>query len=139
MKFYLFLIFLSLLAGCTTTPTEISEASTPPANRVLASLPVTSAAPSYLTVIRDSGLHGAEHVFEISVNGTLLVELRQGEKFSTPVNPGTVFIEAQMHNILGSVPPVQVETIFAPGKTYVYRVGLDELTLRLLRDLKLSK
>ena len=44
-----------------------------------------------------------------------------------------------MNNILGRVPPVQVETVFVDGKEYFYRVGLDELTLRLLRDVELSK
>lgn len=84
-------------------------------------------------------MHGAEHVVEIFINGSMVAELRQGEKHSVSVDPGAVFIEARFHNIMGRVPPVQVETVLTAGKSYYYRVGLDELTLRLLRDLSLSR
>lgn len=98
-----------------------------------------SKSPAKLTVIRDAGLHGAEHVFQIFMNGTRAADLRQGEKLSFPIDSGQVFIEARMNNILGRVPPVQVETVLVDGKEYFYRVGLDELTLRLLRDIELTK
>lgn len=98
-----------------------------------------SKSPAKLTVIRDAGLHGAEHVFQIFINGTRAADLRQGEKLSFPIDSGQVFIEARMNNILGRVPPVQVETVLVDGKEYFYRVGLDELTLRLLRDIELTK
>jgi hypothetical protein len=130
---------VAILTGCGTTPTAISEAKPIAAERVFVSSLVSTASPATLTVIRDSGLHGAEHVFEIHVNAKHVASLRQGEKFNLPLNAGQTFIEARMHNILGKVPPVQVETNFVAGKEYFYRVGLDELNLRLLRDVALTK
>jgi hypothetical protein len=128
-----------LLIGCGTSPTSLADAKLPPAERVYVATFAKTTNPAKLTVIRDAGLHGAEHVFQIFVNGTRAADLRQGEKLTFPVDSGQVFIEARMNNILGRVPPVQVETVFVGGKEYFYRVGLDELTLRLLRDIELTK
>jgi hypothetical protein len=128
-----------VVSGCGTSPTLLADAKAPPTERVYISSLAKSKNPAKLTVIRDAGLHGAEHVFQIHINGTRAADLRQGEKWSVSIDPGQVFIEARMNNILGRVPPVQVETVFVDGKEYFYRVGLDELTLRLLRDIELTK
>lgn len=128
-----------LMSGCGTSPTLLADAKSTPAERVYASSFARSNNPAKLTVIRDAGLHGAEHVFQIFINGTHAADLRQGEKLSFSIDSGQVFIEARMNNILGRAPPVQVETVFVDGKEYFYRVGLDELTLRLLRDVELTK
>lgn len=127
-----------LAAGCGTSPTPLHEAREVPPARVFERPIVKSTNPAKVTIVRDQGLHGAEHVFTILVNGRQVAELRQGEKVTVSADPGTVFIEARMFNITGRVPPVQVETTVQEGKTYTYRVGLDELTLRMLRDLSAS-
>lgn len=134
------LAILSLLAGCATTPTPINEARIVPQDRVFSKLPALSETPAHFTIIRDTGLGGAEHYFEIWINGSLLVKLNAGEKYTTPIDPSAVIIELRMFNVVQTITPVQVETIFAAGKTYVYRAGIDaNLMLHLHRDLSLSK
>lgn len=137
------IIFLSFILcffviGCGTSPTAVNEATVPAPDRIYVQSLAKFQSNSTLTLIRDTGLHGAEHVFSIYVNNTHVVDLRQGEKFSLPVDSAQVFIEARMFNVLGKIPPVQVETVFTPKKEYVYRVGLDEGILRLSRDLALT-
>lgn len=127
-----------LTAGCGTSPTPLHEAREVPPARVFERPVVKSTNPAQVMIVRDKGLHGAEHVFTIFVNGRQTAELRQGEKVTISADPGTVFIEARMANIINRVPPVQVETVLQEGKTYTYRVGLDEATLRMLRDLSAS-
>jgi len=133
------LLAVAVLSGCGTTPTLMSEAKPVPPDRILAKLSAKSGTPATLTVVRDSGLQGIEHVFELWVNGHQIASLRAGEFHSIPVDPGSAFIEIRMFNITGTVAPVQVETVFEPGKRYVYRAGIDgQVKLHLRRDLELS-
>jgi hypothetical protein len=133
------LLAVVALTACGTTPTPMAEAKPVPLSRVLTKMATKSATPATLTVVRDSGLQGIEHVFELWVNGVKLAELRAGESHTTPVDPGATFIEIRMFNVLGSVAPVQVETVFDTSKTYVYRAGIDgQVKLHLRRDLSLS-
>lgn len=133
------LITALALTGCGTTPTPMADAKAVPSSRVLAKLATKTQTPAILTVVRDSGLQGIEHVFELWVNGVKLAELRAGEFLSTPVDPGTTFLEIRMFNVTGSVAPVQVETIFDSDKRYLYRAGIDgQVRLHLRRDLTLS-
>lgn len=138
-KLIVVLSVLAAVSGCGTSPTPLANATLADQGRVYSKSVAVTKSTATVTVIRDSGLHGAEHVFEIFANGVHSADLRQGEKISIAVDAGSVFIEARMHNVLGKVPPVQVETVLIEGGEYFYRVGLDELTLRLQRDLALSK
>ncbi|MEI6336597.1 MAG: hypothetical protein WCS87_18730 [Methylococcaceae bacterium] len=136
---YVTMIVLAL-SGCRTIPTSINQATNVPKDRIFAKMQVLSQSPSSLTLIRDTGLLGAEHVFEFWVNGLLVAELNSGDKFTTPVEPGTVIIEVRMFNVLGKLAPAQVETVLASGRIYVYRAGIDDTPrLHLARDLDLSK
>ncbi len=140
LKLITLFVLVHFMSGCATTPTPINEATIVPQDRVFTSPKVLSAPPAYFTIIRDSGLGGAEHYFEIWVNGILLVKLNAGEKYTTPIDPSAVIIELRMFNVIQTITPVQVETIFGAGKTYVYRAGIDgNLMLHLHRDLGLSK
>jgi hypothetical protein len=117
----------------------MAEAKPVPSSRVLTKLATKTQTPAILTVVRDSGLQGIEHVFEMWVNGVHLADLRTGEFFTTPVDAGATFVEIRMFNVIGSVAPVQVETIFESNKKYVYRAGLDgQVKLHLRRDIALS-
>lgn len=136
----LFAVTVFALVGCGTTATPITQAIEVPPDRVMAKASVSSSNPAMLTLVRDTGLHGAEHVFEFWVNGQQIAELKAGEKLTTAVEPGPVFLEIRMFNILGKIAPAQVETTFLPGATYVYRAGLDAApSLHLARDLGLSR
>ena len=133
-------MLIALLSGCGTSPTPLYQAINVPSNRVYEKPPVQSSTPSSLTLIRDSGLMGIEHVFEFRVNGVLVTELESGEKLTIPVDPGTVIIEVRMFNVLGKIAPAQIETNFAAGRNYVYRAGLDDTPhLFLTRDTDLSR
>lgn len=121
-------------SGLRDDSNPMHEAREAPPSRVFDHPVVKSSKPAQITIVRDQGLHGAEHVFTILFNGDRIAALRQGEKVTVSAGPGTVFIEARMFNIGGKVPPVQVETTVPEGRSYVYRVGLDELTLRMLGD-----
>ena len=134
------LIICLAATACGTSPTPIAKATDVPNDRIFARQQVSSSTPATLTLIRDTGLHGAEHVFEFWVNGQHLVELKAGEKFTTPINPGSVILEIRMFNVFGKIAPAQVETVFGPGRAYVYRAGLDDTPrLHLARDMDLSK
>jgi len=133
-------LFALLLSGCGTTPTPIGQATVVPTERVALKPVVSSSNPATVTLIRDTGLQGVEHVFEFWINGQQIVELEAGEKFALPIEPGSVILEVRMFNVLGKIAPAQVETIFAPGGSYVYRAGIDStLRLHLTRDVQLSK
>ncbi|WKZ16987.1 MAG: hypothetical protein QY317_06655 [Candidatus Jettenia caeni] len=114
-----------VLLGCGTVPTPMSKVKQVPQSRVRAALPSASKSPARITVIRDSGFQGIEHVFELRINGTLVAELRPKEAFAFDVDPGLVFLEIRMFNIIGKVAPVQVETTVEPNKRYFYRAGID--------------
>jgi hypothetical protein len=126
------------LSGCGTTPTAVADAKPIASDRFFGAPPVTALKPAKLTVIRDSGLHGIEHVIELHLNGKHVADLRTEEKVSVSVEPGEVFMDVQMFNVLGKIVPAQVETVFAPSGEYYYRVGITEGSLRLTRDLALS-
>jgi hypothetical protein len=129
-----------VLYGCGTTPTPMTQATAVPKERVFAKTPVSSQYPATLTLVRDTGLQGIEHVFEFWVNGLQLADLRAGEKLITLVEPGAVILEVRIFNILGKIAPAQIETTFAPGKSYVYRAGVDDTPrLHLSRDVELSR
>ncbi len=79
-------------------------------------------------------------MFEFWLNGQQLADLKAGEKLTTLVEPGAIIIEIRMFNVLGKIAPAQVETILAPGRSYVYRAGLDDTPrLHLTRDVGLSR
>jgi hypothetical protein len=136
---FLFAITFAL-SGCGTSPTLITQAIEVPKERVFAKVPVSTSTPASLTIIRDTGLQGIEHVFEFWVNGLQLAELKAGEKLTMSIEPGAVILEIRMFNVLGKIAPAQVETIFVPGRIYVYRAGIDDTPrLHLTRDVDLSK
>jgi hypothetical protein len=126
------------LSGCGTTPTAVADAKQISADRFFGAPPVTSTKPAKLIVIRDSGLHGIEHVIELRLNGKHIADMRVEEKVSVAVDPGPVFLDVEMFNVLGKIVPAQVETVFAPSGEYYYRVGITEGSLRLTRDLALT-
>lgn len=128
------------LCGCGTTPTPMNEATEVPKERVFTKATVSSQFPATLTLVRDTGLQGIEHVFEFWVNGLQLAELRAGERLTTLIEPGAVILEIRMFNVLGKIAPAQVETTFAPGRSYVYRAGVDDTPrLHLSRDVELTR
>lgn len=138
-RLFLYLILSCSLLACGTTPTPISDAKAVPSSRVHRALTTISSNPAKLVVIRDVGLQGIEHVFELWINGIFLVEMKAGESYTLPIDPGSIFIETRMFNVLGTVSPVQVETVLVGGNSYFYRAGIDgQLKLHLLRDHTLS-
>ncbi len=77
--------------------------------------------------------------FFFNVNGTDVVQLRTGQKYTLLVNPGETFLSVRTNAIGATNKPIQVQTTFQPAKSYVYRVGNDSDWLpNMVRDLELS-
>lgn len=128
------------LVGCSTVPIPPTEAETVTASQVLQVLPVTTEAPATVTVIRDRAfVAGSVVSFFFGVNGTEVVQLRTGQKYTFQLNPGEVFLSVRTNALGGTNKPAQVQTFLRPSKHYVYRVGNDSnWTPMLERDLELS-
>ena len=128
------------LPGCTTVPVPINAAATAPDEQVLNKIPVTSQAPARITVIRDRAFFAGSVVsFFFEVNGVTVVQLRTGEKFTFPVDPGEMFLSVRTNAIGATNKPLQIQTTLYPSKHYVYRVGNDSNWIpSIARDLELS-
>lgn len=129
------LVLVFLVSGCSTIEMSPNDAQLIPQERVIFELSTTSDAPATLIFVRGRGLTGIEHVFQISINGQHLANLRTGEKYVTKIDPGSVILELEMFNVLGKIAPDQVETILKENETYVYQTTIDgNLNLTLRRD-----
>ena len=132
--------FAVLLMSCSTVPAPQSTAEAVPSEQVLNSLQVSSVTPARITVIRDrSFVAGSVVSFFFAVNGTEVVQLRTGQKYSLLVNPGETFLSVRTNAAGGTNKPLQIQTTLSPSKQYVYRVGNDSnWTPNMMRDLELS-
>jgi hypothetical protein len=129
-----------MFASCSTVPVPLSDAETVPREQVLGSVQIVSAAPATVTVIRDRAfVAGSVVSFFFAVNGTEVVQLRTGQKYSLLVNPGETFLSVRTNAAGGTNKPLQIQTTLLPSKRYVYRVGNDSnWTPNMMRDLELS-
>lgn len=138
-KYFMFLsFFIVLISGCGTSPTQVNQSKPIPDERIFYTPSSVLNAVEFI-VIRDSGLHGAEHYHQIWINGSLAAKLNASEIYKTKVEPGEIVLELRMFNVLGKIHPVQIETNFRPNRKYVYRSGLDDSpSLHFTRDMNLS-
>lgn len=128
------------LGGCDTVPVSLGEAETVPNDQILSTIQVVSSTPAKVTVIRDRAfVAGSVVSFFFAVNGTDVVQLRTGQKYSFLVNPGENFLSVRTNAIGGTNKPVQIETTLRSSRHYVYRVGNDSnWTPIIVRDMELS-
>lgn len=132
------IIACGMLGGCST-PTSLIQAITVPEKNVISRLHVTSTTPARLTIIRDTH-HLPSDRFYFSVGKITLVSIGSGEKYTTLVEPGAVFLTYSAKSFANATKSAQIETIFHPSKHYVYRLEMDQNeALFIKRDLELSE
>lgn len=129
-----------LLISCSTVAVPLGEAETVPNKQILSTIQLASSAPAKVTVIRDRAfVSGSVVSFFFAVNGTDVVQLRTGQKYSFLVNPGEIFLSVRTNALGATNKPLQIQTTLQPSKHYVYRVGNDSNWIpNMMRDLDLS-
>ncbi|MBI1976150.1 MAG: hypothetical protein HYS56_01415 [Candidatus Omnitrophica bacterium] len=121
-------------SGCATTPVSYSEARPVPLKRVFAPQFLTERAETVkITVKRDSGFTGSACTFSVFLDGSLIAELRGGERVDLYVKPGDHVLSTRVKRNpfyplwgCGSLGTAEVEVIVIVGQWKSYRIGLGQ-------------
>lgn len=121
----------SILAGCATTPTPLSAATSVPAERVLAFQQKNADDVATVVVTRDSGFLGGGCFYALWLNGTLSARFNPGESASFYLLPGEHLLKVgrdPMGQGLCALDPnewTQRETIMKAKEVKRFRLSID--------------
>ena len=128
-------IFLSaLLVGCATSPTPIAQAKNVPDDRVYYRPQDTSQAATAVFV-RDSGAFGSGVYQHLTINEEKAAALDVGEKVTFKLPAGEYAFGIRMTDPFGATAPFSIDQRLETGKSYFYRILIDQYGARIQRTL----
>lgn len=114
---------LQLLAGCSTTPVSLSEATPVPQDRHLAYKHAGDNTGA-VVVRRDSGIQSSMCATQILVNGRIAAYIRTGERITLHLPAGDFILGAVADSICaGGL--VELRAQATPGTPQHFRIGYD--------------
>ena len=126
----------TLLGGCATSATPLSEARPVPEDRMRAAPAVASAEPATCVFVRDTGFVGSGSFVDLSIDELPAALIATGETVRITVDPGERLFSALLHDPFGLNNPVVLAQNVRPGGTYVYRLATDQNgTVTFIRSL----
>lgn len=123
MKLIYFFVAIStfILAGCSTTPTPLSEATLTPGARIYA-YSTKEATTGTLIFVRDSGIFGSALDHHVSINGKKTASMAPGEKTTIYLPAGEYVISVIPTDLFGTVAEFAIDQKIETGRTYNYRI-----------------
>lgn len=127
------LLLCALLAGCSSTPTAVSDTAPVPTNRVLSQAYAKPGKDTGTAVlIRDKFMGGFACNWTMAVNGADIAELSPGESIVVYPPAGEVFVSTRPTALLCAGTVLETSFVLQPGKTRTIRHSADwQGTMRL--------
>ena len=117
----------AIFSGCATSPVSISDSRQVQSDRSSSYSPMAASGLSdggRLVVVRDSGFFGSATKLRLSIDGTVVADLKTSERYDSFISEGDYVLGViPVPNVFSNHTAAETSVVVKKGQTYRFRAG----------------